>query len=232
MGFATGAASCRRCSDIGGLVNSRILLAGAVFLLMSGGLAVACQGKSDPALDDNFSKPDPGWPTSDNVQLTPQGLVIKPPVNGSTWVVNGNYTTDGADLCVTVAMPTSMPNPANEDTVGDVGIVFWKRENDNYYLAAISPDGQASISRSVDGQWTTIVEPAPSKDIKTGAGAVNEIEVTLKGNAGTFYVNNSKIATFRGQAPPDGGPPGIYAESGPTVTAWVFSRVQIYSYSP
>ena len=216
----------------GGAVTSRVLLVGVVLFFATGGLASACQGKSDPALDDNFTKPDAGWPTSDNVKVTPQGLVVKPPANGSTWVVNGNYTMDGAELCVTVAMPSPLANPANEDTVGDVGVVFWKREGDNYYLAAISPDGLASISRSVNGEWTTTVEPVASKDIKTGAGAVNEIEVTIKGNAGTFYINGTKITTFHGQAPPDGGAPGLYAESGATGTSWVFSRVQIYSYSP
>jgi hypothetical protein len=125
-----------------------------------------------------------------------------------------------------------MPNPANEDTVGDVGIVFWKRDNDNYYLAAISPDGIAAISRSVGGQWTTIIDPLSSPAIKTAANAVNEIEVTTKGNGGTFYVNGTKITDFHGQAPPDGGPPGVYAESGPAITTWVFSRVQIFSFSP
>jgi hypothetical protein len=213
-------------------VIARGLLAGAALLVATGGMALACQGKSDPALDDNFSKPDPGWPNSDNVTMSPQGLVVKPPINGSTWVVNGNYTMDGADLCVTVAMPSPLPNPANEDTVGDVGIVFWKRDNDNYYLAAISPDGIAAISRSVAGQWSTIIDPVASQAIKTAAGAVNEIEVTAKGNGGTFYVNGAKIVDFRGQAPSDGGPPGVYAESGPAITTWVFSRVQIYSYSP
>jgi hypothetical protein len=218
--------------DIEGLVISRSILVGATFLLATSSISFACQGKSDPALDDNFSKPDAGWPSSDNVKVTPQGLVIKPPINGSTWVVNSNYTMDGADLCVAVAMPTTMPNPANEDTVGDVGVVFWKRDNDNYYLAAISPDGLAAISRSVAGQWSTIVDPIASTAIKTGANAANEIEVETKGNAGVFYVNGTKIVDFHGQAPADGGAPGVYAESGPTVTTWVFSHVQIYSYSP
>jgi hypothetical protein len=217
---------------MGDTVISKAVLVGVAFILAASRMALACQGKSDPALDDNFTKPDAGWPNSDNVAITPQGLAVKPPVNGSTWVVNSSYTMDGADLCVAVAMPATLPNPANEDTVGDVGVVFWKRENDNYYLAAISPDGFASISRAVNGQWTTIVAPAASPAIKTGAGASNEIEVATKGNAGAFWINGTKIADFHGQAPPDGGPPGVYAESGPTVTTWVFSRVQLYSYSP
>jgi len=30
---------------------------------------------------------------------------------------------DGSDLCVTVALPAALPAPADEDTVGDVGVV-------------------------------------------------------------------------------------------------------------
>jgi hypothetical protein len=198
-------------------------------LVASGDVAAACLGKSDPALDDNFAKPDPGWPNAENVLTTPQGLTVKPPANGSTWALNSNYTLDGSDLCVTVALPAAMPTPANEDTVGDVGVVFWRRDNDNYYMAAISPDGIAVVSRYLSGQWLTIVNPAHTDAVKTGPGAVNEIEVTVRGNAGSFYVNGTKLADFRGQAPPGGGPPGVYAESGPSVTTWVFSRVQLYT---
>ena len=213
-------------------MKAKALLGAAALLLATSGVASACLGKSDPALDDNFSKPDPGWPNADNVLTTPQGLVIKPPINGSTWAVNSNYTMDGSDLCVTVAMPATLPSPANEDTVGDVGVVFWKRDNDNYYMAAISPDGIAVVSRYLNNQWLTIVNPTHSPAIKTGPGAVNEIEVTCHGNAASFYINDTKIADFRGQAPPDGGPPGVYGESGPNVTTWVFSRVQLYSLPP
>jgi hypothetical protein len=211
---------------------ARVLFGAAAYFFLADANAIACLGKSDPALDDNFTNPDPGWPNGDNVATTPQGLVVKPPANGSTWVANSNYTMDGSDLCVTVALPTTLPTPANEDTVGDVGVLFWKRDNDNYYMAAMSPDGVAVVSRYVNGQWATIVNPVKSPAIKTGAGAVNELEVTAKGNAGTFSINGTKIADFRGQAPPNGGPPGIYAESGPNVTTWVFSRVQLYSLPP
>jgi len=229
MGFGAGANAAGAVTQSGAAVISRGILVGAAMLLASSGPGLACQGKSDPALDDNFSKPDPGWPTADNVTATPRGLVIKPPANGSTWAVNTNFTMDGADLCVTVALPAAMPTPANEETVGDVGVIFWKRDNDNYYMTAISPDGVATVSRYVGEQWATIVNPIRAAAIKTGPGAVNEIEITVRGNAATLYVNDAKITDFRGQAPPGGGPPGVYAESGPAVTTWVFSRVQIYS---
>ena len=210
-------------------MRTTALFSAVAVLFLTSATASACLGKSDPALDDNFSTPDPGWPNADNVRTTPQGLVVKPPANGSTWAVNGNYTMDGSDLCVSVALPAPLPTPANEDTVGDVGVLFWRRDNDNYYMAAISPDGIAVVSRYLNGQWATIVNPTHSDAIKTGAGAINEIEVTIRGNAGTLYINGTKLTDFRGQAPPSGGPPGVYAESGPNVTTWVFPRVQLYT---
>ncbi len=210
-------------------MRARAILGAVAVLFATSGAAPACLGKSDPALDDNFAHPDPGWPNADNVSPTPQGLVVKPPVNGSTWAVNSNYAMDGSDLCVTVALPATLPTPADEDTVGDVGVLFWRRDNDNYYMAAISPDGVAVVSRYLSGQWLTIVNPTHSPAIKTGAGAVNEIEITTRGNAGSLYLNGTKVTDFRGQSPPSGGAPGIYAESGPNVTTWVFSRVQLYT---
>jgi hypothetical protein len=210
-------------------VRARALFGAVAVLFATSGAAPACLGKSDPALDDNFTHPDPGWPNADNVSPTTQGLVVKPPANGSTWAVNSNYTMDGSDLCVTIALPAALPTPADEDTVGDVGVLFWRRDNDNYYMAAISPDGVAVVSRYLTGQWLTIVNPTHSPAIKTGAGAVNEIEITTRGNAGSLYINSMKVTDFRGQAPPSGGSPGVYAESGPNVTTWVFSRVQLYT---
>jgi hypothetical protein len=182
-----------------------------------------------PALDDNFVKPDPGWPNGDNVATTPQGLVVKPPVNGSTWAVNSNYTMDGSDLCVTVALPATLPSPANEDTVGDVGVVFWKRDNDNYYMAAISPDGIAVVSRYLNGQWLTIVNPIHSAAIKTGPGAVNEIEVTNRAMpaASTSTTQRSPISAVRRRRA--AARPASMPKAARRVTTWVFSRVQLYS---
>ena len=38
----------------------------------------------------------------------------------------------------------------------------------------------------------------------------------------------AKIADFKGEPPPKGGPPGVYAESGGTAVTWVFPRVQLF----
>ena len=88
--------------------------------------------------------------------------------------------------------------------------------------------GTAAVDRLVNGVWQSIVPPRPSPAVHTAAGATNEIELVTSGNAATFFVNGSRIADFHGQAPPGGGAPGIYAESGPKITTWLFPRAVLY----
>jgi len=41
-------------------------------------------------------------------------------------------------------------------------------------------------------------------------------------------INGAKVADFRGDPPPRGGPPGVYAESGGNAVTWLFPRVQLF----
>jgi hypothetical protein len=204
----------------------RILAAAAALTFAISGGAWACQAKNTAAiLDDTFKTPDPGWgPPDDAASFTANGLVLKPPVNGSAWRWNPNYTLDGNDLCVSIVNPSQA---AGRD-IGDVGIWFWSQNAQNFYTATVSLEGTASIDRLVNGKWQVVMPPTPSGAVHTKPGAVNEVEITVHGNTGTFYVNGAKIADFKGEPPPKGGPPGVYAESGSTAVSWVFPRVQLF----
>ncbi len=205
----------------------RILAVGVVLMLAACSAASACQAKNTAAiLDDSFNPPDPGWgPPDDAAAFTQRGLVLKPPVNGSAWRWNPNYTIDGNDLCVSIANPSQL---SGRGDIGDVGVWFWSRNAQNFYTATLSLDGSVAIDRLVNGVWHAVLPPTPSTVVRTSPGAVNEVEVAVKGNGGTFYVNGIKITDFHGVAPPRGGPPGVYAESGSTGMTWVFPRVESF----
>jgi len=191
--------------------------------------ASACQHNGNALLDDNFKNPDAGWGQPDNIAaFTQNGLTLTPPVNGSAWRTDANFTLASADLCIEVMSPSALPDPADEDTVGAAGVWFWGKDTQNFYTAAISLDGKASVMRLVDGKWLTIVAPAPASSVKTAPGAVNEIEIVTAGNTAQFFVNGTQITEIHGQAPADGGAPGIYAESGPKGTTWLFQRVRLF----
>ena len=197
-------------------------------LALNGNAAAACQAKNAiPVLDENFKTPDPGWgPPDDAASFTENGLVLKPPVNGSAWRWDSNFSLDGHDLCVTVVNPPRLPT--NPGDMGDVGVWFWSKNGQSFYTATFSLNGMVSIDRLVNGVWHIVLAPTLSGAIKTGGGAANEVEIVIRGSTGSFFINGTKITDFRGDPPPHGGPPGVYAESGSSAVAWTFARVQLF----
>jgi hypothetical protein len=211
------------------MVIARSLLVGAAMLLATGSTVLACQSKGNPVLDENFKNADPGWGQADNIAaFTANGLVLTPPPGGSAWRWNAKYAMDHADLCIQVTNPAKLPDPPDEDAVGSVGAWFWGKDSQNFYTATITLDGGVSIDRLVAGTWQSIVPPTQSQAVKTAPGAVNEIEIATNGNTATLFVNGTQISAVNGQVPAGGGWPGVYAESGPTGTSWLITRVRLY----
>lgn len=207
----------------------RALAAGLLALCGAASTAAACQKHSVPVFRDDFKNADPGWGQPDNVAaFTPQGLLLTPPVSGSAWRSNANQSMAQADWCVTVQSPASLPEPADEDAVGSVGVWFWAQDLQNFYTATITLDGKASVDRLSHGVWQAVVTPAPAPSVKTAPGDTNEVEIVTNGDRAAFYVNDSLVANFTGRPPANGGTPGIYGESGPHGTSWVFPQVALY----
>lgn len=201
--------------------------AGAIALCAANS-ASACMKNSHPLLDDNFKNADPGWGQPDNIAaFTANGLVLKPPPGGSAWRSNPNFSTAHADWCVQIVNPSQLPTPADEDSVGSVGVWFWGKDLQNFYTATITLDGKAEIDRLNRGIWQTVVPPAAVAAIKTAPNAANELEIVTNGATAQFYVNGALVTQITG-SPPANGAPGVYAESGHEVTTWQFPRVTLY----
>ncbi|HZK88727.1 MAG TPA: hypothetical protein VFC56_01135 [Stellaceae bacterium] len=211
------------------VVSARVLLVGLMALCAAAGAASACQKTSNPQLDENFKNADPGWGQPDNIAaFTADGLVLKPPVSGSAWRSNAHFTMARADWCITVVNPANLPDPANEDTVGSAGVWFWGKDQQNFYTATISLDGKAAIDRLNRGGWQIVAAPAATPAVKTAPGAANELEIVTEGDKAIFYVNGTRVAATTGRPPANGGSPGLYGESGPKGTSWVFPRATLY----
>ena len=212
-------------------MSSRLKIAAAVLLsaMAAASAASACQKNGTATLDDNFKNPDPGWGQPDKfAAFTPTGLALTPPASGSAWRWNSALAMGKADWCVEVMSPTKLPSPADETAVGSVGVWFWGKDSEHFYTAAITLDGQASVMHLVGGKWLTVFAPAAAPSVKTGPGAVNEIEIVTDGGAAQFFVNGAKITDVHGDAPPNGGAPGVYGESGPKSTTWLFQRARLF----
>ena len=205
------------------------LAIGLMLLCGMVGAASACQKKTNPVFEDNFKNADAGWGQPDNVAaFTPQGLVLTPPVSGSGWRSDANLSMAQSDWCIEVVNPTSLPTPADEDAVGAVGIWFWGKDLQNFYTATITLDGKASVDRLNHGIWQVVVPAAAAPSVNAAPGSVNEIEIVTSGKMAAFYVNGQLVTNITGQPPANGGPPGLYGESGAKGTTWIFRRVALY----
>jgi hypothetical protein len=210
-------------------VAVRFLSVGLAVLCCAASAASACQKSTKPVFEDNFKNADPGWGQPDNVAaFTPSGLVLTPPASGSAWRSNANLTMAQGDWCIREVNPSTLPTPADEDTIGAVGVWFWGSDLQNFYTATITLDGKASIDRLNHGIWQTVVPPAPAPSVNTAPGAANEIEIVTGGSTAIFYVNGVRINDVTARPPTNGGAPGIYGESGPKGTSWLFPHVALY----
>jgi hypothetical protein len=133
-----------------------------------------------------------------------------------------------ADFCVEVTNPAKLPDSPDEDAVGSVGIWFWGKDPQNFYTATITLDGRAAVMRLVAGKWVTVVAPAAASSVRAAPAAVNEIEIVTDGDTAQFFVNGTHVTDIHGQAPLNGGAPGLYGESGPKATTWLFQRARLF----
>jgi len=210
-------------------VTAKILAASLAILCGATGGASACQKHTAPVFQDDFKNADPGWGQADNVAaFTPQGLILTPPPSGSAWRTNANVSMAQGDWCVAVVSPASLPTPADEDAVGSVGVWFWGSDPQNFYTATITLDGNASVDRLNHGIWQAVVMPTYASSVNTSPGATNEIEIETSGNKAAFYVNGTLVTNITGHPPANGGPAGVYGESGPKGTRWVFPQVALH----
>jgi hypothetical protein len=173
-------------------------------------LVKACEPQAAALFADDFKPEDPGWGQPSRIRLFKDGaMVLKPDVNKSVgWIFEPLILKKGA-VCADIASP-QVNKPQG---LAEAGIIFWARDYDNYYQAAIHVDGSYNLSRLIDNRWVTVVPQTKSPSIRAGAGAVNRMKVTFDGEMATLAVNGSVLARLRGQPPADGGSIGLYGQS-------------------
>ena len=92
----------------------------------------------------------------------------------------------------------------SDDPAWGGGLVFWAKDESNYYALLVSGDGQFSVRRYVNDRALTPVDWSENAAIKKGVGQVNELRIVTRGYQATAYINGTQVTTFNGQ-PPDGG---------------------------
>ncbi len=197
-------------------------MAVAMTLLALPGIGSAC-GNGAVQFSDNFKTPDPGWGQSTSFVKIGGGQVqITPAVNTADFVYNQPLLYTQADACVSVAIG-DLTKPGEMSG----GLVFWIQDNTHYYIFTERANGTWFVTRFIANRWVPVAN-GKSDVIKTGANAVNEVEVRINGNAAEGWINGTKVVSFHGQPPDGGGALGLYGESeNDRANTWTFHDFKV-----
>ena len=187
--------------------SSSSRLAGLVVAL---GLLVANHGAHaacDPEnalYEDDFEFLDVSWGDADEAVLVDDGALV---IKGAGGLINLETKSKGAAICVDMSVAEA-PKVADSPA----GLVFWWEDWKNYYAVFVWADGWLEVRRMLDGVSKTLFTQE-TRALKTGAGAVNSIELTLQPKDATLFVNAKEVRRFKAKRPKDGGAAGLYGIS-------------------
>lgn len=197
----------------------RVLLLGIVVFACLTSLAIAAD-EAEILFADDFATLNPGWGEADQQFLGVEGgkLIIVPQ--------NGRYrslpyqTQTFGDVDVRVQLVQT-----SGELPGSAGISFWgNRETGETYFARMQSDGYFTVERRLpNGRLLAPVLLKRNEAVKTGAGAVNELQVATRGKTATVYINGQQAASVEGMPPEGGSQVGLLARSPAVRCRWEFS---------
>lgn len=206
----------------------------AAFVLVNGlsmSAAKACSADPFATFSDDFKTPNPQWPVEDSLIYFADGqLAIKPAPGRSMWASIQSYRYNSAVICLDVKGP---PAKVASSSVG-AGLIFNKFDNANFIVAVLYEFGTYLLAQLVNNAWRTIDTSNKLKKFNVGAGATNEIKVSLRPSPknsstmdGWVIINDEIVsAPLTISRIAGGGSIGAYAELPPdSAREWRFSRI-------
>jgi hypothetical protein len=198
----------------------------ALAALLLTGPALACAGPN-AQISGDFQTGEKGWGEAD-AQFQPKGseAVFTPLVSTQTARWNAGVALTDLDTCATIAMPSTTADA----TRSYAGILFWGVDKDNFYQAVIAPNGMFTVARKVQGRIlpTPPVNWLQTSALKLGSNEKNTLRVTIDGQLVTVRINDTEVASFRGQAPDQASHVGLVASSAPAaVDTWTISDFKV-----
>lgn len=165
--------------------------------------------------EDGFTSHDPAWGPKDARLTISSGEAVLSPVPGTrTFRWNRAFVFGDLDACASVRLA----KPTSDPTSSYAGLMFWVKDNRNYYQAVLAPNGYFTVARVVDGavEQKRPVEWTKLDAAKTSTKEKNTLRVTTKGDAVEISVNGTKVAEFKGEPPGAPSYIGMLAASAPS----------------
>jgi hypothetical protein len=173
---------------------------------------------------------------ADGRTVSDEGLHLISPKNSfAAWT--SEATVIDAWICATFWFPDAAPS-ANIAA----GIVFWKKDEQNFYIAIARRNGSFGIFKHSNAGWTTInpgmmrsyyVNSPQGPIVHTGSTthtpeSYNQIEVVTMGDYARVYINGREVMDMGSMVGASEATAGIYAEADTDKDCpWLFESVSI-----
>lgn len=177
---------------------------------------------------EKFDASSPAWGTLDaNWAITDGKLQVTPLLNSSAVLINHNREFTDAEVTAEVVMSKG----EDLDQLG--GLIFWAKDYNDCYALVISADGKFAVGRKLVGRWINPIAKTDTAAIKTGVGETNKLRVRTEGNLLTASINDTQVATLKGDPPKGSSSIGLYGESAETTkNVWDFTDVTVTTVLP
>ena len=179
-------------------------------------------GAGKVLFEDAFTSHDPAWGPKDDRLAIASGEAVLSPVPGTrTLRWNRAFVFEDVDVCATARLTSYTSDPITSYA----GLMFWVRDDRNYYQAVIAESGHFTVARVVDGKvaqkrpvaWTSLdIAEAKAKDRNT-------LRVATKGDRVVISINGKQVARFIGAPPRGPSYVGVLAASSPGKTGDTWS---------
>ncbi len=179
-------------------------------------------GNGKVLFEDAFQSHDPAWgPKDDKLAIAAGEAVLSPAPGTRTLRWNRAFVFDDVDACATTRLTSYTSDPITSYA----GLMFWVKDDRNFYQAVIAESGHFTVARVVDGKvqqkrpfvWTDL-DVARSK-----AKEKNTLRVATKGDRVVVSVNGRQVARFTGERPKGPSYVGVLAASSPGKTSDTWS---------
>lgn len=179
-------------------------------------------GNGKVLFEDAFTSHDPAWGPKDGRLAIASGEAMLSPAPGTqTLRWNRAFVFDDVDVCATARLTSYTSDPITSYA----GLMFWVKDDRNFYQAVIAESGHFTVARVVDGKvqqkrpvaWTDL------EVAKTKAKEKNTLRVATKGDRVVVSVNGKQVAKFSGDPPRGPSYVGMLAASSPGKTGDTWS---------
>lgn len=192
--------------------------------------ALACEGTKSQ-FDDDFKVADASWgSTNENMQIGDGKLTFKLKPNDLYWSWNSSFAFTSGMVCATYKIDNDTADPKNSAAA----LMFWVKDNQNFYTFKMTPSGDYWIGRLLENKWVpSSIGVKNTPDVKKGKDEKNELGVRFEGQQVTLFLNGKPLTKFRAQGPDGQSFVGVYAQSAEkSADTYEFSDFKVMALEP